>query len=165
MNHLPVIVGFGGYNAAGRSSFHHAFRRTVLGSLDDQQRVRTLLGLATMMRLVEHRDGAYFVYGQSDSEPMSAEQVADRYQTTIEQNTLIRRIHKAYFDVEAVPGVNDVELSSEETSEFTISRRDLPSPLPTNWVIETVNDKTVKVSISGGLSIKMESFRTPKWLY
>ena len=160
MNRLPVIVGFGGYNAAGRSSFHHAFRRTVLGSLDDQHRVTTLLGLATMMKLVEHRDGAYFVYEQSDSEPMTAEQVADRYQTTIEQNTLIRRIHKAYFDVEAVPGVNDVELSSEESSEFTLNRRDLPSPLPANWVIETVDDKTVRVNISGGLSIKMESFRT-----
>lgn len=160
MNHLPVIVGFGGYNAAGRSSFHHAFRRTILGSLDNQQRVKTLLGLATMMKLVQHQDGAYFEYGQTDGESMSAEQVADKYQTTIEQNTLIRRIHAEYFDVDAVPGVNDVELSSDEASVFTINRRDLPSPVPSNWITETVDDKTVKVIISGGLSIKMESFRT-----
>ena len=34
MSRLPVIVGFGGYNAAGRSSFHHGFRRIVQESLD-----------------------------------------------------------------------------------------------------------------------------------
>jgi len=33
MQALPVIVGFGGYNAAGRSSSHQAFRRTVLEAL------------------------------------------------------------------------------------------------------------------------------------
>jgi len=160
MNRLPVIVGFGGYNAAGRSSFHHAFRRTVLSSLDQGQRTKTLLGLATMMRLVKHQEGAYVEYSNPDSTPMTAEQVANRYQTTIEQNTLIRRIHETYFDVDAVPGVNDVELSSNEASVFTINRRDLPSPIPSNWVTETLDDKTVRVSISGGLSIKMESFRT-----
>ena len=30
---LPLIVGFGGFNAAGRSSSHQAFRRMVLESL------------------------------------------------------------------------------------------------------------------------------------
>ena len=40
MQALPVIVGFGGYNAAGRSSSHQAFRRIVLESLpkDEQQK-------------------------------------------------------------------------------------------------------------------------------
>ena len=32
-NALPVIVGFGGYSAAGRSSSHQAFRRMILESL------------------------------------------------------------------------------------------------------------------------------------
>ena len=57
MSRLPVIVGFGGYNAAGRSSFHHAFRRTVLESLDEQARQQTLAGLAVMMKLVKFEDG------------------------------------------------------------------------------------------------------------
>lgn len=156
MSHLPVIVGFGGYNAAGRSSFHHAFRRTILASLDNQKRVKTLLSLATLMKLVTHQDGHYI---DGDSIPMSAEQVADKYQTTIEQNTLIRRIHAEYFDVEAVPGFNDVTLNSDEHSVFTLNRRDIPNPVPNNWVVQTLDDSTVKVSISGSLSIKMESFR------
>lgn len=156
MNRLPVIVGFGGYNAAGRSSFHHGYRRTILHSLDNDKRVKTLLSLATLMKLVKHSDGHYF---DDDEVPMSAQQVADKYQTTIEQNTLIRRIHDEYFDVDAVPSVNDVELNSDEQTAFTVNRRDLPKPLPNNWRVETLDDSTVKVSISGGLSIKMESFR------
>ena len=56
---LPVIVGFGGYNAAGRSSFHHGFRRTVIESLDDQARQETLTGLAVMTKLVRVVEGRY----------------------------------------------------------------------------------------------------------
>ncbi|WP_166796985.1 hypothetical protein, partial [Pseudomonas aeruginosa] len=52
MSRLPVIVGFGGYNAAGRSSFHHGFRRMVIESMDPQARQETLAGLAVMMKLV-----------------------------------------------------------------------------------------------------------------
>jgi len=156
MSHLPVIVGFGGYNAAGRSSFHHAFRRTILASLDEQKRVKTLLSLATLMKLVRHEDGHYL---DAENTPMSAVQVADKYQTTIEQNTLIRRIHAEYFDVDAVPGVNDVMLNSDDHSVFTINRRDMPNPIPKNWIVKKLDDSTVKVSISGSLSIKMESFR------
>ena len=159
MNRLPVIVGFGGYNAAGRSSFHHAYRRTVLNQISVEKRNKTLLGLATMMKLVTYQDGAYIDSDASNNEAMNADQVANKYRATIEQNTLIRRIHESYFDVEAVPSVNDVELSSDETTVFTIKRRDLPKPLPSNWQIETIDDKSVKVTIDGGLSIKMESFR------
>ncbi len=157
MNRLPVIVGFGGYNAAGRSSFHHGYRRTILHSLDHDKRVKTLLSLATLMQLVRYQDGQYV---DNDGDNMTAEQVAAKYQSTIEQNTLIRRIHDAYFDVEAVPSVNDVNLSSDETSVFTLNRRDLPKPIPGNWKVEPLDDSSVSVTISGDLSIKMESFRT-----
>ena len=46
---LPVIVGFGGYNAAGRSSSHQAFRRMILESLPVQQQEITIVGLACLM--------------------------------------------------------------------------------------------------------------------
>ena len=156
MNRLPVIVGFGGYNAAGRASFHHAYRRTVLASLDDTKRVSTVLCLATMMKLVEYRDGAYF---DKDQRAMSDVEVADRYQTTIEQNTLIRRINAEQFDVDRVASVRDIDLNSAENSSFVVKRRDLPNPVPANWKVETVDDKAVKVTIAGDVSIKMETFR------
>lgn len=156
MNRLPVIVGFGGYNAAGRSSFHHAYRRTVLASLDDAKRVSTIVCLATMMKIVEYRDGAYY---DKDERAMSDIEVAEKYQTTIEHNTLIRRINAEQFDVNNVASVRDIDLNSTSESSFVVKRRDLPNPAPANWKVETIDDKAVNVTIAGDVSIKMETFR------
>jgi acetoacetyl-[acyl-carrier protein] synthase len=52
MSSLPVIVGFGGFNAAGRASGHQAYRRMILESLPDAERRETLAGLAVVMGLV-----------------------------------------------------------------------------------------------------------------
>ena len=52
MQALPVIIGFGGINAGGRSSFHQSYRRTVLESLPDEERARTA-GLACLMGVVQ----------------------------------------------------------------------------------------------------------------
>ena len=156
MTRLPIIVGFGGYNAAGRSSFHHAYRRTIIESLEKDVRVTTLLSLATIMKLVEYHDGHYI---NKEGDTLTAEQVADKYQSTIEQNSLVRRIHAELFDVDNVPGTRDVEMDSSEGSEFVLRRKDLPTPLPTNWNVSTIDDKTVKVEVAGNLSIKMQTFR------
>ncbi len=156
MTHLPVIVGFGGYNAAGRSSFHHAYRRTVLESLDSEKQRSTIVSLASLMRLVRFENGVYI---DRDEITLTADQVVEKYRSTIEENTLIRRIHKEHFDVEKVPSTQDMRLESDHLSEFTLARRELPNPVPANWQVKTIDDKTVKVIISGGVSMKMESFR------
>lgn len=156
MTRLPVIVGFGGFNAAGRSSFHHGYRRTVLDSLDQAKQTSTLLALATMMKLVEYQDGAYT---DQDGNRMDAAQVAEKYRSYIVENTLIRRIHEGLFDVEKVPMVRDMELLDMQTSEFKMRRRDLPNPIPSSWQVETLDDKEVKVTMQGDLAVKMQSFR------
>ncbi len=156
MTNLPVIVGFGGYNAAGRSSFHHAYRRTVLESLHNDKQQSTVISLASLMKLVRFENGVYI---DRDENTLSADQVVEKFQSTIEQNTLIRRIHKAHFDVDKVPSTQDMRLESDHLSEFTIARRELPNPIPANWQVETLDDKSVKVVIGGGVSLKMESFR------
>jgi len=156
MTNLPVIVGFGGYNAAGRSSFHHAYRRTVLESLNNDKQQSTVISLASLMKLVRFENGVYI---DRDENTLSADQVVEKFQSTIEQNTLIRRIHKAHFDVDKVPSTQDMRLESDHLSEFTIARRELPNPIPANWQVETLDDKSVKVVIGGGVSLKMESFR------
>ena len=51
MTALPVIVGMGGINAAGRTSFHQGYRRIVLDALNAQDRSETFLGLATLVKL------------------------------------------------------------------------------------------------------------------
>ena len=54
---LPGFVGFGGFNAAGRSSSHHAYRRLVIDSLSSEDRQETLVSLAAMMKLVRFEGG------------------------------------------------------------------------------------------------------------
>ena len=95
---LPVIVGFGGYNAAGRSSFHHGYRRTVLESMDTPARQQTLAGLAVMMKLVKVVDGTY----QDDAgNALSLAEIDSRFAEQILASTLVRRIEKQHLDVDA----------------------------------------------------------------
>lgn len=51
MANLPVITGFGGINAAGRSSFHHGFHRLVLDQLSSDASIATLTSLAGLMQI------------------------------------------------------------------------------------------------------------------
>ena len=51
MVRLPVIVGMGGVNPAGRISFHHAYRRMVIEALGASDARPTWRSLATMMEL------------------------------------------------------------------------------------------------------------------
>lgn len=154
MKRLPVIVGFGGYNAAGRASFHHAYRRTVLDSLDQAQQISTLLSLATMMGLVRYENGAYADDEQAD---LTAAQVADKYREQIEQGTLIRRID--LYNPDTVPMNRKMNLQSEQSTEFKLARRDLPNPVPENWQVETIDDKAVQVIIAGDLAVNISSTR------
>jgi len=156
MTALPVIVGFGGFNASGRSSFHHGYRRTVLESLDQVKQDKTLLGLACMMKLVEHDNG---LYRESDGTQLSAEQVVEKYRSTIEQNTLVRRVHESHFDADNVPANRKVDINNADGAEFTIARRDLPNPIPVSWQVDTLDDKQVKVTMNGDMSVSMQHFR------
>jgi len=49
MKKLPVIVGMGGMNAAGRTSGHHAYKRTVCDALFDHDMASTWQDLANRM--------------------------------------------------------------------------------------------------------------------
>ena len=51
MTPLPVIVGFGGVNSAGRVSFDHAYRRLVIDALPEAERSLAYQSLATLMNL------------------------------------------------------------------------------------------------------------------
>ena len=50
---LPVMVGFGGINPAGRMSFDHAYRRLVVDALDQDKQDSTYDSLARLMQLEE----------------------------------------------------------------------------------------------------------------
>ena len=79
---LPIIVGCGGINPAGRVSFHHAYRRLVLDSLPESVRDATLASLAQLMGLQQDK---------------AAPIAADTRQQILD-GTLVRKIE--HFDVE-----------------------------------------------------------------
>ena len=158
MTSLPVIVGFGGFNAAGRSSFHHAYKRMVIESLPESERIDTLLGLATMMKLVRFENGIYI---DANEQALSIEQVIERFSEEILNSTLIRKIEKKHFDVDAVQWQKNVSMHStcEQGINFKITRKQLPNPVPNNWQLTDIDKDNVNVNIIGDVEFKAESYR------
>ncbi|PTQ71132.1 beta-ketoacyl synthase [Pseudomonas sp. GV071] len=157
MSRLPVIVGFGGYNAAGRSSFHHGFRRTVIESMDAAARQETLLGLAVMMKLVSRVDDTY---QDNAGKTLSAAEIEQRFAPQILQSTLVRRIEKQHLDPDAVHWQKSLEADTgAQPLTFTTQRKQLPEPLPANWAVETLDGNQVQVTIHGSCEFKVDSYR------
>ena len=154
---LPVIVGFGGFNAAGRSSAHHAYRRMVLESLPVKEQQETIAGLAVMMGLVEVVDGQH---KNLKGEVLTLSQIHKDFGSTVLNGTLIRRIEETFFDVDAVHWQKNATLSgAQQPVVFEMKARDLPEPVPAEWNVETLGDGLVRVKLSGDLSVKMDSYR------
>ncbi len=158
MTALPVIVGMGGINAAGRTSFHQGYRRIVLDSLTPAARQETFLGLATLMNLVSVVDGQL-----QDAQGNTVEQsdIEARFGEQIIAGTLIRKIEKEHFDPDATPWQQKMTLSmsNDNAIVFEARSRDLPQPLPANWQVEELDKKRVKVTIAADVEVKHHSTR------
>lgn len=154
---LPIIVGFGGFNAAGRASGHHAYRRMVIESLPTQARQETLTGLAVMMGLVSFVDGEY---RDSTDQALDVADIETRYGEQILDGTLIRRIDETFFDVDAAHWQKSATLGAGDAPlVFELRKRDLPEPVPSDWRVEGVDDDRVCVTASAGLEVKFDSYR------
>lgn len=154
---LPIIVGFGGFNAAGRSSGHHAYRRMVIESLPDYERQETLAGLAVMMGLVVFSDDAY---RDVDGNSLGLAEIESRYGAQVLDGTLIRRIDKSFFDVDAAHWQKSATLGSGNSPLVVeMRKRDLPEPVPTDWQVEALDDDRVRVTAPSGLEVKFDSYR------
>ncbi|GAC23588.1 beta-ketoacyl synthase [Paraglaciecola mesophila KMM 241] len=162
MSSLPVIVGFGGFNAAGRSSFHHAYKRMVIESLPANEREETLLGLATMMKLVRFENGRFIDNAiESNQQALTPEEVVERFSEQILNSTLIRTIEKSHFDVNAVHWQKNVTMHSAEKAGicFELTRKQLPEPIPSNWQLTDIDKNRVSVEIIGEVDFKIASYR------
>jgi len=155
---LPVIVGFGGYNAAGRSSFHHGFRRTVIESMDTRARQETLAGLAVMMKLLRVVAGAY---QNADGTPLSLAQIDQQFAEQILASTLVRRIEAQHLNVDAAHWQKNISLSAAPGSalSFISLRKQLPEPLPANGSVEELNASEVRVTLHDNCDFKVDSYR------
>ena len=130
MSQLPVIVGFGGISPAGRSSFHHGYRRLILDKLKDKERTETLLDLATLMGLASYSDGSFI---NQDGESTEVNELLDVIRQQICNSTLIRRIEKECFDIHHLTFNKPAKINTEESISFTLRPRQLPMNIPENW--------------------------------
>jgi len=157
MTQLPVIVGFGGYNAAGRSSFHHGFRRMIIDSLQGDTRRETLAGLAVMTGLIK-ADGNTFV--SPDGEALSLADIETRYGAAVLDATLIRKVENAYFDVDNTPWQQSLTVAAANNqSQFLVSKKQLPTPIPACWQVAEHSATHVQITLVDNLDVKIPSTR------
>jgi acetoacetyl-[acyl-carrier protein] synthase len=157
MSRLPVIVGFGGFNAAGRSSGHQGFKRMILESLDDDARREVLAGLAVMMGRVQHVAGQWQTPA---GEVLTLEQIEAQFGPEVVAGSLIRRIDPALFDADNMHWQKSATLNPESDNQcFIIKARELPEPLPANWQVTELDARRVRVEVVGALEVKIDSYR------
>jgi len=134
MKPLAVIAGIGGINAAGRSSAHQGYQRTVLDVLDEGLAAGTIRSLAGLMGIA----GAIS---------------ADKRRYVLE-HTLVRGLEPACLDpsdvawncrARLVPGHGPVT--------FVIAQRDLPARLPEGWKITEDVAGRVRIEVSADTDI------------
>ena len=124
---LPVIVGFGGINSAGRASGHHAYRRLVFAQLSPQKQRQTLESLAQLMAL-----GGVDLDGMDlDGRDLNGLDAAH-----ILKHTLIRRLEPRYFDPERVLWNTRLQIQDgDQPVRFRLRRQQLPETLPSGWSV------------------------------
>ncbi|WP_119395030.1 beta-ketoacyl synthase [Salinibius halmophilus] len=136
MAKLPVIVSFGGINAAGRSSFHHSYKRMVHEKLSAATMANTWQDLANKMQ-IKH-DGA----------------LSGKVVEQILAGTLVRKIEPACFDYQRVPYQHRAPLKvGDERITFALSKRKLPNQIPDAWQVEEIDNRTVRITTSGELDV------------
>jgi len=141
MTRLPLIVGFGGVNPAGRSSFHHGYRRLVIDALNSTEQTKTYRSLAALMRLSGTADESQRNY--------------------IREHTLIRQIEAAAFDPQAVPWHHRLSIStaSRESLSFIAKTRNIPELRPTGWSVAEQTDKYSQITVNNETEILIPSNR------
>ncbi|MBU2021479.1 MAG: beta-ketoacyl synthase [Gammaproteobacteria bacterium] len=159
MARLPVIVGFGGINSAGRTSSHQAYRRIVFDLLPSSIQQDVLLDLATITNMAEHKNGLWYTNG---GEALDAAALVDSIGESLLARTLIRRIHPSLFDVDHVVLHKSTTLQSSQSEEklsFTIKTRSLPNDRPTNWQVTELSDTLSEVVVDGNLETFIKDTR------
>lgn len=140
---LPVIVGFGGYNAAGRVSFHHAFRRTVIDAVDASARLRTYAGLAKLMGV--------------NSDPGDLET-----QKYIDSHTLIRRIELWDPDQIHINKAAKLRAGGDGAIRFTLSDKQMPTTLPDGWHVVGTTNSRVQIEVEDSMRVLVDEVRRSK---
>ena len=134
MTALPLIVGFGGINAAGRSSDHQAFRRLIMDALTPSETARTVDQIGALIGL---------------GPDISMNEAQARH---VLENTLIRRIHPDWFNPDAV-ALNRLG-HTKETSSIWLGPLQIPNPLPVGWSVGRKEGRLTEYVVAPGDLLK-----------
>ncbi|MFQ3789489.1 beta-ketoacyl synthase [Halomonas sp. A29] len=137
----------GGVNAAGRTSGHQAFRRTVIDALPEAEQQALLLGLAALMGLGSCREGAWY---DASGNPIAAGRLAENCRAQVLDHTLIRRIEDPRFNDDGLPANRRAGLGLASELTFSIRRRQLPERLPPTWQVRELDRHTLEVTVPPG---------------
>ena len=133
---LPLIVGFGGFNAAGRSSGHRAYERMIYESLNVKQQQGLVSSLASLMGL--DQDDEKGVLG----------------------GTLVRKIDPSVIDTDATPlSLNiDIEGDARSPTQFDLSARQMPTSIPDSWDVHPLDEegRKFRISVAEPLSARVD---------
>lgn len=142
---LPVIVGFGGVNPAGRVSFHHSYRRTVLDALNEEERATTYQSLAVLMGLQDQLQDA----------PESTKDY-------IENHTLIRRIE--LWDPDHIGVHSRANLKAKDGAPLVIrmSQKQLPTEIPPSWQVKPSENGEVEIAINDAAQVLLNDTRSSR---
>ncbi len=153
-NALPVIVGFGGYSAAGRSSSHQAFRRMILESLPVPEQQSTVVSLACLMARVSVEGDSY---RDLQGNLLSAAEVDRQYRPEVINGTLVRRVEA--FDPAHVPGNKKISFASDQHQQmvFTMLKRDMPRSIPDDWQVRDLDNGSIEITATSASEYLVES--------
>lgn len=157
---LPVIVGFGGINAAGRASFHHAYRRMISDVLGPAASNETYTDLAMLMNLLRYEEGAY---RDSQGEAVNLDAWLQTNRSYIEAHTLVRELEDNLFDPNAIRKHVASRVMPGDAGEvdFILRARHLPKIIPENWRVEPIagDADKVRVTVAGNMDILIPDLR------
>ncbi|CEO40946.1 beta-ketoacyl synthase [Photobacterium kishitanii] len=136
MAKLPLIVGLGGINAAGRSSGFHSYKLMIADVLSEDAMQSTWQDLARRMGLSD--DGA----------------ITEDIITAIKAGTCVRRIDS--FDPDNLLYQYKANLNAaDDQITFTLRKSKLPNHIPTNWQVDIQGAKAV-ITVNGNLDALVE---------
>ena len=105
--------------------------------------------LATLTNKATFSNGLYYIPGQEQG--LTQAQLSEQLGEQLKQATLIRPIRAEAYDIHqlVLNKAAEIKPASGDCTCIRMRRRHLPSSLPDNWHVSTVDGDTVEVTITG----------------
>ncbi len=157
MSKLPVIIGMGGINPAGRTSSHHGYRRLVLDSLNPRDALETRTSLASLMGLLKKSEGQW---QDAQGQIIQLDSWLQALDPTLKAGTLIRRLEDNLFNPDRVLYHKRATLSADADKplSFVIRKQQLPDEIPPDWQISDHGPGQVRVEVPGAIEVLTENY-------